>query len=390
MNSAHQYDRTFVGNESDNSLLRLAAWVPLGSTVLELGPASGYFTKHLSQTLGCTVDAIERDPTMAEMTRPFCRGLVVGDLDHLVLLEQFPGRQYDVIIAADIIEHLVWPERLLAQIAQCLTVQGRLLISVPNAAYAGLVASLLDGKFDYREEGILDRTHLRFFTRDSLSKLLLSTGFHPKNWAPVFRPLNESEFKIRLEALPAGLRDALVGSPYAFAYQWVVDARTEGPAQAIEEPPPCHHDAFPLRIFYRNRSEVDTSDREILCWGNVGMMHQVLHAELPALDLAHIRLTLADRPGYVRLYCVRIIAPSGVALWSWQSADGISALSELHDHLWLAQSGDHVLVTLEHSQSWLLLNLGDLALPTGSQIVIELGWPMSADYCAALGILNAN
>lgn len=265
MNSAHHYERTFVGNESDNSLLRLAAWVPRGSTVLELGPASGYFTKHLSQTLGCTVDAIERDPTMTEMTRPFCRGLVIGDLDHLVLREQFPGRQYDVIIAADIIEHLVWPERLLAQIAPCLAAQGRLLISVPNAAYAGLVASLLDGKFDYRDEGILDRTHLRFFTRDSLAKLLLSTGFYPKHWVPVFRPLNESEFKIRLEALPTGLRDALVASPYAFAYQWIVDARTEGPAQVIEEPPACSHDAFPLRIFYRNRSEVDTSDREMLC-----------------------------------------------------------------------------------------------------------------------------
>src|ERR1035437_9240135 len=134
MNVAHRYERTLVSNEPDNSLLRLAAWVPRGSTVLELGPASGYFTRHLSEALGCTVDAIERDAGMAESARPFCRGVTVGDLDHLVLREQFPERQYDVIIAADVIEHLVWPERLLAQIPQCLAAQGRLLISVPNAA----------------------------------------------------------------------------------------------------------------------------------------------------------------------------------------------------------------------------------------------------------------
>ena len=389
MNRAHRYDRTLAGNELDNSLVRLAAWVPRGSTVLELGPASGYFTSHLSEVLGCTVDAIERDAAMAESARPFCRRLAVGDLDHLVLREQFPEQKYDVIIAADVVEHLVWPERLLAQLAPCLNAQGRILISVPNAAYAGVVASLLDGKFDYRDEGILDRTHLRFFTRDSLTKLLLSTGLYPRAWAPVFRPLNESEFKIRIETLPSGLREALVASPYALAYQWVVDARTEASEQTMDEPAPCRHDAFPVRIFYRNCEEADTSDREILRWGRVGTQHQVLQAELPVLDHAHIRLTLADRPGYVRLYSIRIVAPTGAALWSWQSADGIAALSELHDHLWLAQSGDHVLVTLEHGQSWLLLKLDDLALPAGSQLVIELGWPMSADYCAALGVLSA-
>jgi hypothetical protein len=259
---------------------------------------------------------------------------------------------------------------------------------VPNAAYAGLVASLLDGKLDYRDEGILDRTHLRFFTRDSLGKLLLSAGLYPRAWAPVFKPLKESEFKIRLETLPSGLRDALLASPFALAYQWVVDARAEAPAQTMDEPAPCRHDAFPVRIFYRNRSEADTSDREILRWGNVGALRQVLRAELPVLDLAHIRLTLADRPGYVRLYAIRIVAPTGMALWAWQSADGIAALSALHDHLWLAQTGEHVLVTLEHGQSWLLLNLGDLTLPAGSQIELELGWPMSSDYCAAVGVLR--
>ena len=70
---AHRYERAPGGIGPDDSLERLAAWVAPGSTVLELGPASGYFTRRLRAELGCTVDAVELDPAMAELARPWCR-----------------------------------------------------------------------------------------------------------------------------------------------------------------------------------------------------------------------------------------------------------------------------------------------------------------------------
>src|SRR5262249_41158882 len=94
----HLYKRDLEG-EGGRSLARLARWVPERTTVFELGPASGYFTRHLSEALGCVVDAVELDPEMAELARPWCRHLVVGDLDTLKLADSLPaGSSYQTII----------------------------------------------------------------------------------------------------------------------------------------------------------------------------------------------------------------------------------------------------------------------------------------------------
>jgi 2-polyprenyl-3-methyl-5-hydroxy-6-metoxy-1,4-benzoquinol methylase len=84
------------------------------------------------------------------------------DLDQVDLRDIFVGEQYDCIVCADVLEHLKSPERVLEQCRHLLKPGGRLLTSVPNAAYCGLLAELLLGEFRYRDEGLLDRTHLRF------------------------------------------------------------------------------------------------------------------------------------------------------------------------------------------------------------------------------------
>ncbi len=80
--------------------------------------------------------------------------------------------RYDCIVCADVLEHLKTPERVLTQCKELLKPGGRLIVSVPNAGYCGLVAELMQGEFRYRREGILDNTHLRFFTRKSLAPVL--------------------------------------------------------------------------------------------------------------------------------------------------------------------------------------------------------------------------
>jgi 2-polyprenyl-3-methyl-5-hydroxy-6-metoxy-1,4-benzoquinol methylase len=382
MSSSHQYARESRGIGPDDSLRRLADWIPHGATVLELGPASGYFTRYLKEVLGCTVDAVERDPRMAEQARPFCRQLVVGDLATVDLSATLDHGSYQVIIAADIIEHLIDPQAVIDDLQRFLAPGGALLISVPNVAYAGLIAALLDGKFDYRDEGLLDRTHLRFFTRDSLAALLAACGLHVQSWAAVFRPLNESEFKIRLEALPTALRDVLLASPYALCYQWVVKAGLE-PAQSMPAAPPrLQVDAFPVRAYCHVCADASEPDHEAVAWGEVGKDRQTLRIALPAKSRGPIRLNLSDRPGFLRIYGISLLAGE-MAVWSWRVADGPAALAERSDGLSLALAADHVLASLHRAHAWVVLNTGRLALPVGGELVVELGWPMSADYLIA-------
>jgi 2-polyprenyl-3-methyl-5-hydroxy-6-metoxy-1,4-benzoquinol methylase len=85
---------------------------------------------------------------------------------------------FDVILFGDVLEHTRYPERILLQAKNLLKTGGRIVVSVPNVAHWRVRLGLLFGRFEYGDSGILDRTHLRFFTRQSAQALLENSGYH--------------------------------------------------------------------------------------------------------------------------------------------------------------------------------------------------------------------
>ncbi|MBA4003678.1 MAG: glycosyl transferase family 2, partial [Delftia sp.] len=165
----HVYLRTVDLNER-TSLSVLAGHVRAQAHILDLGCGSGALGAFLAEHKQCVCDGVTLSQEEARHAAPFYRHVHVADLEDCDLDQLFGDARYDYIVCADVLEHLRQPERILAACRKRLTPEGRLLISVPNAGYSGLVAELLHGEFRYREEGLLDRTHLRFFTRRSLSR----------------------------------------------------------------------------------------------------------------------------------------------------------------------------------------------------------------------------
>lgn len=383
--ASHRYRRQF-DPASGNSLALLADRIPAGATVLELGPAGGHFTRHLRENLDCTVDAVELDPSMADAARAWCRTMVVGDLEALDLPALLPAAAYDVVLMADVLEHLRDPAPLLRQLHSLLKPGGRCLVSVPNVAYGGLIASLLGGEFTYRDEGLLDRTHLRFYTRGSLEQLLERAGWFPRAWQPVRLSYWESEFRTRLETLPSAIGELLAGRPELFCYQWVVEAGAEAPAQA---PDVARLDAwpgerFPVRLFWADETTpFDYACSQVL-WGQIGTLRKVEEFVLDdAANATRLRLRLADRPGFMRLHELVLCGADEKTLWHWTAADGVAALSAACSGMTLADAGEHALLVLNEPESWLDLAWQGAAASPARTVRLTFGWPESADFVAA-------
>lgn len=199
-----------------------------GRTLLDVGAAGGYLAEILMRR-GFDVTCIERDPGLAVVAADRCRRVVVADLEReLPTLD----RPFDVIVCADILEHLSDPARVLGSLNQHLAEGGRVIVSVPNVAHLWVRLLLLFGRFDYRDRGILDRTHLRFFTRRSFLELLAQAKLEvvalTATPAPLPLVVPERLHGPWLRALHALNAFVARGWPALFAYQFVAVARRGG------------------------------------------------------------------------------------------------------------------------------------------------------------------
>jgi GT2 family glycosyltransferase len=200
--------------------------------------------RYLAEKWNCVVDGVECSPAAVAEAAPWYRRLECADLEQIRLTECFAGCRYDSIVCADILEHLRQPGALLAQLTYLLAPGGQVLLSVPNAAYAGLIAELLAGDFRYRPEGLLDETHLRFFTRTSMQRLLAEHGLLSIGLDATVVALSQSEFSDQwvaggwVETLSPVVIRALLDRPEALIYQFIVTAAPmAGEGDAIERVP---------------------------------------------------------------------------------------------------------------------------------------------------------
>jgi SAM-dependent methyltransferase len=156
-----------------------------GRRALDVGAADGYLAERLTAA-GWKVTAVERDAAQAERAAARCEQALAVDLEReLPLL----SGQYDAIIYGDVVEHLSDPLRVMRELNRHLAPGGLVVVSVPNVAHVWVRLSLLVGRFDYGDRGILDRTHLSFFTRRTFLSFLAAGGLVPREIAVTPVPL---------------------------------------------------------------------------------------------------------------------------------------------------------------------------------------------------------
>ncbi len=207
---------------ADESTGLLGALIPTGARVLDVGCGTGSVTQLLRHHRQARMVGVEPNAERLAIARQ--RGLEV----HAgVLTQELLGTlgRFDVILFADVLEHLSDPAAQLRAVAPSLVPGGTVIASVPNIAHWSVRARLLAGRFDYRPSGLMDATHLRWFTRRTVRELFERAGFTVVTLAG-----SAGQWMEEYRRVPAGLRRRLLPGlarrfPGLFACQLIVQAR---------------------------------------------------------------------------------------------------------------------------------------------------------------------
>ncbi len=139
------------------------------STILEFGPASGRLTRYLKEEKKCDMYIVELDEEAGKIAAQSAKDYVIGDIQDYVWVEKFAGIQFDYILFADVLEHLTEAAKCCQRKQQkLLKPTGQICLSVPNIAHNSVIIDMINNKFEYKATGIMDNTHVHFYTKDSL------------------------------------------------------------------------------------------------------------------------------------------------------------------------------------------------------------------------------
>jgi len=215
-----QFNQAYVGPRPD--ILRLMPAAP--KRVLDVGCSDGTLGESIKRRWPqCQVVGMELMPAMGEVARTRLDQVLVGDIEAQSALTPLAGQRFDAIIFADVLEHLRDPWLMLKQVRPLLEPNGVVIASIPNIRHLDTIYHLVvRGEWPYRDRGIHDRTHLRFFTRKNIQTLFQGEGLRIQQWDVNYRLLERphpiNRYASRL-AWP-GLRNFL-------AFQYLVVAKPE-------------------------------------------------------------------------------------------------------------------------------------------------------------------
>lgn len=220
-----KYNEKLNLDDKNNSLAILIGRIKPHSTVLEFGPANGSMTQYLREELDCRVYAVEIDSEAAKDAAKFAEKILVGNIEEYGWREEFKGVLFDTIIFADVLEHLYDPEKVLKSVRDFLSEEGCILASIPNIAHNAIVLDLLKNEFNYHPTGLLDDTHIRFFTKKTFDQLVERAGYFRSYETATFKTPENTEFGNSYNDLPENVAHYLKDLPYGEMYQLVYEIK---------------------------------------------------------------------------------------------------------------------------------------------------------------------
>ena len=227
----HAFKYTEFQSDPGSTHTKIVSLVPPATRVLEFGCATGYMSEVLKNRLGCTVTGVEISPEAAALAEEHTERVIVGDAEKIDYAAELAGEEFDVVLFADVLEHLKEPGDVLRRVRPFVSENGVVIASIPNIAHGSVRLALLGGEFRYRDWGLLDDTHLRFFTRASIQDLFEETGYVVTHW--LRQRLDVGETEISVPEVPDAVREWIASDPETTTYQFVLRALASDPASQL-------------------------------------------------------------------------------------------------------------------------------------------------------------
>lgn len=220
----HNYEYDFDPS-SETAPANVVRMVGKNKRVLEIGCGPGSITKVLAQQENCQITGLELDFEAIKIVTPYCEHIMQADLN----ASDWPNlvndkEKFDVIVAADVLEHLYDPWKALQRMVPLINENGYIVISLPHVGHAAVMSCLINGDFEYRDWGLLDRTHIRFFGLKNIEALFTQANLKIIEVKYVTTPPEETEFAASWLKLSSSLQDTLMNCKDSEVYQVVVKA----------------------------------------------------------------------------------------------------------------------------------------------------------------------
>ncbi|OTO20167.1 class I SAM-dependent methyltransferase, partial [Enterococcus sp. 3H8_DIV0648] len=213
--------------EEHTSVGKIISQITDGSSVLEFGPGNGRMTQYLINEKKCEVSIVEFDPVLFEHVMGFAQDGFLGNIEEYKWNEHFAGKKFDFIIFADVLEHLTDSEKALDEASKYLAPNGEILLTFPNLAHNSVLIDLFNNKLDWKQYGLLDRTHNSFYTQQGFEELFERIGLSIRREDFTYSQVGQNELSASYEELPEMVRYDFKNRPFGEVYQYFYALRKE-------------------------------------------------------------------------------------------------------------------------------------------------------------------
>ena len=221
----YEYKLDINGPSAPAAVVRM---VGKGKRVLEIGAGPGSITRVLKEYNGCRVTAIELDEEAIKKLSPYCEHVYRFDLNDQAWPSVLSNeKKFNVVIAADVLEHLHNPPATLRAVKDILDADGSVVVSLPHVGHSAAIGCLSQKDFNLQDWGLLDKTHIQFFDIEKMQRLFNNTGFKIIEAEFIVLPPEQTELAYFWRRIPAELKQGFRSNRFGMVYQVVIKAKPD-------------------------------------------------------------------------------------------------------------------------------------------------------------------